>query len=160
MRSGTAVNVVLINGQYQPTISLAANRWYRWRTVFAAVDAVLEPMLTGCELKLLAKDGIYLHQAPRDVTLGFLGPGNRADLLVRCAAAGTYAFMSNAIRRRQLQRGGGGGGLAGGGAGNAAFEQLLATVVVSEQVCTHVRLPGTFGILELVAAAPIVPNAS
>lgn len=56
--SGTATDMVLINGMHQPAISLVANRWYRWRMVFAAVDAVLEPMLTGCEIKLLAKVGL------------------------------------------------------------------------------------------------------
>ena len=38
--------------------NVVANRWYRWRLVFAA----------GCEVKLLAKDGVYLPTAPRDIT--------------------------------------------------------------------------------------------
>ena len=75
--AGAQSNSVVVNGMYQPIISMAANRWYRWRLVFAAVDAVLEPMLTGCELKLLATDGIYLPTAPRDITIGYLGPGSR-----------------------------------------------------------------------------------
>jgi hypothetical protein len=64
---------VLVNGMSEPIVTLAARRWYRFRMVFAAVDSVLEPSLTGCEVKLLAKDGIYLHDAPRDITLGYMG---------------------------------------------------------------------------------------
>lgn len=77
---------VLVNGQLLPTIRLVANRWYRWRILYAAVDGGLLPSLPGCEVGLIAKDGIYLHdELPRDITTGYLGPGNRADWLVRCS---------------------------------------------------------------------------
>ena len=144
--AGVAVNAVVVNGQSQPTVSLVANRWYRWRLIFAAVDAVLEPMLTGCELKLLAKDGIYLPEAPRDITMGYMGPGNRADWLVRCPV-GTFELGSNNIRR-QLQakgKGGGAGNMAGGGAGNAAFTTTLASVVVTDQGAVQCD-PPTFNV--------------
>jgi hypothetical protein len=39
----------------EPVISLVADRWYRWRMVFAAVDSTIEPALVGCETMLLAK---------------------------------------------------------------------------------------------------------
>ena len=35
-----------------------------------------------CEMQLLAKDGIYLHDAPRLVEWIILSPGNRADVAV------------------------------------------------------------------------------
>ncbi|EOD37432.1 hypothetical protein EMIHUDRAFT_454914 [Emiliania huxleyi CCMP1516] len=38
-----------------------------------------------CEAQLLAKDGVYLHDAPRPVKYAFLGLGNRADLLIKFA---------------------------------------------------------------------------
>ena len=38
----------------------------------------------ACELLLLAKDGVYLLDLPRPVGHIFLGPANRAELLVRC----------------------------------------------------------------------------
>ena len=75
--SGTQSNTVLVNGMSEPVISLVANRWYRWRMVFAAVDSFIEPTLAGCTVKLLAKDGVYLHSAPRDITGGYLAAGNR-----------------------------------------------------------------------------------
>ena len=137
--TGTQTNSILVNGMTNPIISLVANRWYRWRMVFAAVDGVLQPTLTGCEIGLLAKDGVYLHSAPRTITEGYMGPGNRADWVVRCPA-GTYMWTS-AGRRRRLQGGKGAGGkgggaagnaLGGGGAGNAAISQTLATVVATD----------------------------
>jgi len=125
--SGTQTDAVLVNGMTNPIISLTANKWYRWRLVYAAVDSFIEPSLAGCSVKLLAKDGVYLHSAPRDITAGYMAPGNRADWLVSCPA-GTFTWASNARRRLQ----GKGGGMAGGGAGNAGLAQLLATVVVTD----------------------------
>ena len=46
--SGTQTNFVHVNGQYQPTISLDANTWYRLRMVYAAVDSIIQPTVTGC----------------------------------------------------------------------------------------------------------------
>ncbi|KAL1503729.1 hypothetical protein AB1Y20_012200 [Prymnesium parvum] len=129
--SGTQINVVLINGMYQPVLQMAANRWYRWRMVFAAVNAVLEPSIPGCEVKLLAKDGVYLSSAPRDITAGYMVPGNRADWIVRCPA-GTHELSSADI----------GGGKGGGG---VAFTQLLATVEATDQGDAECSLP-TFSI--------------
>jgi len=43
-----------------------------------------EAKYQSCELKLLAKDGIYLNTIPRDVSTVYLASGNRADLAVRC----------------------------------------------------------------------------
>ena len=74
---------VLVNGQLSPTIRVAANRWYRWRMLYASVDGFLLPQLPGCETWLIAKDGIYL-KAPRQIDHAYLGPGNRAYMLVRC----------------------------------------------------------------------------
>ena len=39
-------------------------------------------------MQLLAKDGIYLHDAPRLVEQIILSPGNRADVAVRCFDVG------------------------------------------------------------------------
>ena len=50
--------------------------------------------MVASEMKLLSKDGIYLAEAPRDITAGWFGPGNRADILVRCADPGLFKFES------------------------------------------------------------------
>ncbi|KAL1520610.1 hypothetical protein AB1Y20_022184 [Prymnesium parvum] len=100
---GNPVNFIAVNGMHSPNISLAANRWYRFRLAFISVHAVIQPHIDGCELKLLAKDGIYLHTAPRDFQTAFLGPGNRADWLIRCPV-GSFTILA-AARRRRLQVG-------------------------------------------------------
>lgn len=52
----------------------------------------LRPSLAGCEVQLLAKDGVYLHQLPRPITVGYMFAGSRADWLVRCPA-GSHALV-------------------------------------------------------------------
>jgi len=129
--SGTQGNVVLVNGMSEPSLSLSANRWYRFRMVFAAVDSVLTPELSGCTVMLIAKDGIYLSDAPRAISEGgYMGPGNRADWAVSCPA-GAHTLTTGA-RRRRLQdgKGPGGGKMQGGGPGNAQLAQTLATLTV------------------------------
>lgn len=68
--AGTQTNSVLVNGMNQPVISMAANKWYRFRMVFASVDGVILPAIAGCTIGLLAKDGVYLPTAPRTITEG------------------------------------------------------------------------------------------
>jgi FtsP/CotA-like multicopper oxidase with cupredoxin domain len=140
--SGTQTNSVLVNGMTEPVVSLVANRWYRWRMVFAAVDSIIQPTLAGCDVKLLAKDGVYLPTAPRDITAGYMGPGNRADWLVRCPE-GTHTWALNNGRRRRLQRGppAKGDGMAGGGAGNEELVQDLGTVVATASGEAECELP-------------------
>jgi FtsP/CotA-like multicopper oxidase with cupredoxin domain len=101
--SGAAVNVVLANGQLQPVISLVAGTWTRLRMVFASINARLALRVPEqCELRLIAKDGGYLHTAPRTLTDSVqMYPGARADVLVRCAAGGPYALTSSDARRRR-----------------------------------------------------------
>ena len=79
-------NMVLMNGAFNPEKEIAANTWHRFRMLYSSVDKVVMPTIEGggCEYKLLAKDGITLQSAPRDFETGFMGPGNRADWLVRC----------------------------------------------------------------------------
>ena len=146
--SGTQADVVLVNGMTQPLMTIEANKWYRFRMVFAAVDAILSPWVATCTIRLLAKDGVYLPSMPRTVTDSFMGPGNRADIAVWCPA-GTHTFGSGINRRRRLEEqpqarepmepavegrrlGEGGGGMAGGGAGNEEITQTLITIVAND----------------------------
>ena len=85
-------SVLLVNGQTRPTISMAANRWYRWRLLYASGGGeVIYPTLAGCEVGLLQKDGVYLDSAPRPIKKGYMAAGNRADWLVRCPS-GSFVF--------------------------------------------------------------------
>ena len=134
---GSQVDTVLVNGMSQPVVSINANQWYRWRLIFAAVDAILKPSLPGCEIKLLAKDGIYLNDAPRDIEEGYMGPGTRADWLIRCSAAGSYEFGTQQVSRRLSEA----STLTDGADAAAAVEQLLATVEVTDAGKTACTLP-------------------
>jgi len=81
--------IALVNGQWKPKLTLRAGRWYRLRMVFAAIELLLSVLPASehgmkCDLKLLAKDGIYLHVAPRDIHKIYLAGGNRADVAISC----------------------------------------------------------------------------
>ena len=39
---GASGAVVLVNGQVRPVLSMVPRRWYRWRMLFVAVNAVVE----------------------------------------------------------------------------------------------------------------------
>ncbi|CAB9506477.1 Multicopper oxidase mco [Seminavis robusta] len=81
-----------VNGQYQPAISMQPNEWQRWRIIWAdwlgnrlnfAIDS-------SCQMRLLAKDGIYIQDYPRTITTATIPTGGRADIMVRCESAGNY----------------------------------------------------------------------
>ena len=96
-------NLVLANGQFEPEFPVTAGKWYRFRFVFAAIEQLLRlsPVSTdggSCVLQLVAKDGVYLATYPRLVNRIDFGPGNRADVAIKCdctdAAACNVAFVS------------------------------------------------------------------
>lgn len=43
---------------------------------------------------LLAKDGLYIRDFPRTITMAPIPVGGRADLMVRCSSAGTYTVTT------------------------------------------------------------------
>jgi len=47
----------------------------------------------NCEMQLLAKDGIYIQDFPRELTTATIPTAGRADIMVRCSTAGTYEFL-------------------------------------------------------------------
>mmetsp|Transcript_101564 Transcript_101564/g.255975 ORF Transcript_101564/g.255975 Transcript_101564/m.255975 type:complete len:799 (-) Transcript_101564:63-2459(-) len=81
--------VSLVNGQYKPKMQIVSGKWYRFRMIFAAIElnlAVFDAFRKNarCEFQLLAKDGIYLNVAPREVQRLFFASGNRVDVAFRC----------------------------------------------------------------------------
>ena len=85
--AGLEWNTMFVNGAPPPTISLESGKWYRFRMLFAAIIQDLFMSLDGgasCDMKLLAKDGIYLTDMPRDIKhLNFVS-GTRADVAFSC----------------------------------------------------------------------------
>mmetsp|Transcript_82655 Transcript_82655/g.266564 ORF Transcript_82655/g.266564 Transcript_82655/m.266564 type:complete len:775 (+) Transcript_82655:43-2367(+) len=103
---GRSVNfpdiAVLVNGLYKPKMTIEDNKWYRFRMVYAAVELVLS-IFSGfsehstCEMQLLAKDGVYLHEAPRFVDRLYFASGNRVDIAIRCKCVGKPPCSSHLV---------------------------------------------------------------
>ena len=72
---------VFVNGQYQPTVKINQNEWTRFRIVLASVQSLLELTMTEdnahCEWHLLAKDGVYVDNAPDPFMGRSIWPRNR-----------------------------------------------------------------------------------
>ena len=90
--STTADILMLVNMQYIPIVQLEQHKWYRLRMAMSSIDKTLGFLSENgsCELKLIAKDGIFLNDAPRDITTVILSPGNRADVAIRCSEIGLH----------------------------------------------------------------------
>ena len=90
---------MLINGAHVSQLLATAGQWQRWRVVFAGWRNVrrsaLNLAVNGCEMQLLAKDGMYISDFPRAIEMALIPAGGRADILVRCAApSSTYRVTS------------------------------------------------------------------
>lgn len=86
-------NVALINGGYQPIISMKSNEWQRWRMLHSGFKRFMDLQIfdndsgqvtNECDMMLLAKDGVYLMEIPRPITNVVLSSGSRSEILVRC----------------------------------------------------------------------------
>jgi len=79
----------IINGQYQPVITMRPGEVQRWRIVNAAASASAQLTVGGHPVHHLAYDGYTLAKpAQQDATL--VVPGGRVELLIRAGALGTY----------------------------------------------------------------------
>jgi FtsP/CotA-like multicopper oxidase with cupredoxin domain len=96
--AGVENDFLLVNGLYNTTMDITAGQWQRWRIVFGAWNKKpldLEIDSDGdCEMNLLAKDGIYINDYPRSLDTVPIPVGGRADIMVRCKAAGLYTVNS------------------------------------------------------------------
>lgn len=121
--SGSA-NLVLVNGQNQPVIAMNNGQWYRWRMLFVSIHHAAVLTASGCEFGVLAKDGVYVYDAPRASDFMKFASGNRIDTLIRCTSSTTLAIDANAdgnaaAGRRRMQATGG------------ALEELTASTIVT-----------------------------
>ena len=141
---------LLLNGAYQPALPLVAGQWTRWRVVQSSHQSALRlaPPPAGCEMVLLALDGAYLD-APRALLPAAAGAaggglvlpaGARADVAVRCAAAGSYNVSSL------------GGGLHARGSTLETYEPVL----YPRRIATLLVAPAPAGV---PAAAPLLAGA-
>ncbi|MPZ65980.1 MAG: multicopper oxidase domain-containing protein [Pseudonocardiaceae bacterium] len=137
---GRQGELVLVNGQHQPSISAAPGVAQRWRIINGCASRMLALRLAGHELDLVALDGTFLP-APASRERVVLAPGNRADMVVRPTAAGRFELMSEGVDQ------GGMGGMGGGGVRSEPV--LLATLLVDGSAAPEAPLPA-----ELPAQVP------
>jgi len=141
--SDLPTNVFMVNGQLGPEMTITSHTWYRFRMCFAAVEQSLHLTATGdatCTFKLLAKDGIYLHSFPRDITTVYMYPGARADVAVSCtcqtypctATLGSSAGRRLRGRKLQPKPPPGDGGVAPDAPGGDQAEVDIMTITVTE----------------------------
>jgi FtsP/CotA-like multicopper oxidase with cupredoxin domain len=98
---GRAGRFVLVNGQHHPAIAAAPGAVGRWRLINACTSRVLVLRLAGHRLTQVALDGSDLP-TPLEHDTVTLAPGNRADVLVRAGAAGTYELITDSYDRGRI----------------------------------------------------------
>eukprot|EP00040_Diaphanoeca_grandis_P016006 m.82348 g.82348 ORF g.82348 m.82348 type:complete len:575 (-) comp25509_c0_seq3:599-2323(-) len=86
-----------INGCYEPKITLERHQSVRWRLISASINQVLELTLPGCTFALLAKDGVFVTPTPRAVSVVYLSPASRADVIVTCDRLGNFFLHSEDV---------------------------------------------------------------
>jgi FtsP/CotA-like multicopper oxidase with cupredoxin domain len=89
-----------INGQVNPTIMMRPGEVQRWRFVQAGIDQFAPLALDDHAFHHIAMDGISFKK-PEEVESVLLAPGNRADVLVKAGAAGTYYLRKLAYNQGQ-----------------------------------------------------------
>jgi FtsP/CotA-like multicopper oxidase with cupredoxin domain len=77
----------ITNGQVNPTLAIHANEWIRFRVINSgwANNLRINLELAGCEMQLIAKDGVYLTTLPRRILQAPMVNGGRADIMVQCS---------------------------------------------------------------------------
>lgn len=94
----------LVNGDLQPTISIFANDWNRFRMIHTSPtrNGILSFENCECEVLLLAKDGVYLPRVPRVVSQLFFTVSSRVDFAIRCSTVSVCNIMMNDIQIASL----------------------------------------------------------
>lgn len=74
------------NGQVNPSAAMPPNEWIRFRIVNAAWahGERVNLELPGCEMQLIAKDGVYLPTLPRRILKAEIVNAGRADIMIKC----------------------------------------------------------------------------
>eukprot|EP00656_Telonema_subtile_P024985 TRINITY_DN27123_c0_g1_i1.p1 TRINITY_DN27123_c0_g1~~TRINITY_DN27123_c0_g1_i1.p1 ORF type:complete len:512 (-),score=96.87 TRINITY_DN27123_c0_g1_i1:34-1569(-) len=122
----------LVNGQFQPNITMQPGEFRRLRLIGGGTSVFLElrltpehPNQTACDIYVIAKDGVYVEQAYTD-SFPLLVPGSRLDLAVRCNSTGRYSLASqpDAPYNSKLME------------STAVFQGTIASLVVAGEAMT------------------------
>jgi FtsP/CotA-like multicopper oxidase with cupredoxin domain len=101
--SGTIGPTWTTNGTVNGNICMPPNTWQHWRVLVADRDSRLMDLEVGtqCEVKLLARDGVWRTRVPGPVAgnrLTLTG-ASRADLAVRCSADSSMTLGGTPVAR-------------------------------------------------------------
>jgi FtsP/CotA-like multicopper oxidase with cupredoxin domain len=101
--SGTLAPTWTVNGKVQGNLCAPAGEWQHWRVLLADRDAMSKTLSVGagCEVALLARDGVWRTQAPKPIPTNALEltGASRADLAVRCSADSTISVNGTVVAR-------------------------------------------------------------
>jgi FtsP/CotA-like multicopper oxidase with cupredoxin domain len=98
---GREGDLVLVNGQFRPTVAGVVGERARWRLVNASTSRVLALRLEGHALTQVAQDGSLL-EAPIERDRVVLAPGNRVDVVVRADRVGSYPLIADTYDRGRV----------------------------------------------------------
>lgn len=137
---GREGDLVLVNGQVSPTLTLRPGERERWRVVNACSSRFLDLALDGHDIQLLGRDTGRLAGPSSPAAL--LAPGNRGDLLVT-GTEGTGDLVARRYDRGDMMNGMMDGPM-GGPLGSDDGPVTLATVVAEgEPVDPLPEIPAT-----------------
>ena len=107
---GLDTDILLVNGDEAPIVDIQANTWTRIRAVYASASDFLNARIyddyadtvgelsrtlaKDCKTRLIAKDGVYVHQPLRYFTDVEFFPASRVDFVVKCKKPGDYVWGS------------------------------------------------------------------
>ncbi|MDV3222721.1 multicopper oxidase family protein [Intrasporangium sp.] len=139
---GREGDLVLVNGQLEPVVTVTPGGHEHWRVVNACCSRFLRLRLDGAELRQVAGD-VGPLAAPTSVEEILLAPGNRADLLVRIPGEGTHELIAEPV-----DRGSAGMGRMGGRAGGTGEAVTLLRVNARGDAAPGASLPAQLADLD------------
>jgi FtsP/CotA-like multicopper oxidase with cupredoxin domain len=98
---GTLAAGWTVNGTRQGSLCTSAGEWQHWRILLADRNATEKTLGigAGCEVALLARDGVWRTTAPKALPTRTLSltAASRADLAVRCTTDSTITINGNPV---------------------------------------------------------------
>ncbi|MCO4760820.1 MAG: multicopper oxidase domain-containing protein [Myxococcales bacterium] len=99
--SGNLPSTWTVNGKIAGNFCMPPNTWQHWRVLLADRNAMEKTVTVGanCEVKLLARDGVWRTTAPKTLTTNGLSltGASRADFAVRCQGDSTLSVNNTVV---------------------------------------------------------------
>jgi len=137
---GREGDVILVNGQLQPTIRAEAGSMERWRIINASSSRYYQLSVDGAPMHWLASDQGRFDRS-RTVTRILLTPGQRAEVMIPLVGPGALTLSTTTVDRRSTGMGGGGMGNGGmrGGTGSASAQTGAVTKLLTVDITPSTR---------------------